>query len=369
MVVSMHKCSVNSPPLLEMKDKIDHLGGLLRSIREAHRLSQQALSKKMYLAQGVVSRFENGGPVSESTFASYVAALEQADGLELDIDEANLLRKQVYDECYSPDRVHFQQKRLTAFHFRFLKEPPNPGYQQAVAVLRSGTYPAYIRDELWFIHAYNQPMLDLFGLTPADLKDNWAMWHVIGNKYLPGSKLAAAHGAEADIYFPRALKFFFEDTAQFFFTAQMKALRNRLWDVSKEYRRWWTSITTFNAPFGHERHPFRHILYRNDQRQERWISMDSEVEKKTIAVTAGPGQYGKYTKMRYVPRDSDTYAKEAIARLTTGEALQQVVFAADFIEDYNDWPEVKPFLAESEPSGGRHPSRTSSLEVPRNAER
>jgi hypothetical protein len=70
--------------------------------------------------------------------------------------------------------------------------------------------------------------------------------------------------------------------------------------------------------------------------------------------------------MRYVPRDSDTYAKEAIARLTTGEALQHVVFAADFIEDYNDWPEVKPFLAESGRSGGSQPSLTRSRDVPRN---
>lgn len=317
-----------------MRDGIDHLGTLMRNIREAHHLTQKQVRSVRGLDKSIVAKFEATGQISVRSFQHYV------EGLGLEEDERQVLLTKFLLHSRDSRDIHYHEKRLGELRFAALQHPPNAqkeAYRRVLAALQKEGNPAYIRDELWFVHAYNQPLLDLLDITHADLlksqmdrANGWVAWHVIGSKYAPGSKLVAIHGNFAELYFPRALKQFFEETAHIFFTAQMKALRNRLWLLSETYQRWWRGISALNIPYGPDPDLQRDILY-----QGKSISMSlSSDEKFTVRLPQGPVTY---TKIVWSPIDTD--AEEVIAKITSAPS-PELIFAATFIPDYNHGSEL-----------------------------
>lgn len=182
-----------------MLDGIEHLGTLCGMIRQARGLAQKDVSKQGGVNRGTIATFEGCGKISWDAFNRYVK------GLGLSWTDRDILQRLFQ----TAEDIAEREQHLRSIRFSLLKNTTNRSCVAAVQALQSESFPCYIRDELQFVHAFNQSILDLFEITNDDLKSTWLAWHVIGTKYLPGSKLAQAHGNLAGGYFPQALKQFF----------------------------------------------------------------------------------------------------------------------------------------------------------------
>lgn len=319
-----------------MLDNIEHLGDLMRRVRDTRDLKQEDISEKGNINTSTISGIESGrqiATVRDTTFMSYL------DGIGLSSSERDLL---LYRFFHPSRHINYHERNLHSFNFATLKDETNNDCNEIITSLETAEYPAYVRDDLWFVHCYNQAILDLFDLQPDDLKDSWAAWHVIGTKYYPGSKLARAHGENASIYFPQAVKQFFEETGPFFFTAQMKALRNRLWGLSKDYQKAWLSTTALATPFKQRKHLKREILYRGVE-----ISMGLS-EGEIFYVDIGEEQDVRYELVKWWPYGAaSSITEQAFDQIAkAAESPQKIHYAADYIQDYNEWPEIKRSLHE-----------------------
>jgi transcriptional regulator with XRE-family HTH domain len=305
-------------------DGIDDLGVLCKNIRESRHLEAKDLARLAGIDAGSISRFERNAHISIDAFSSYL------NGLGLNSNERDIL---LYNLFYPSRKQQLKEsvEKLSRVRFSIIADKKNSVSRSALESLRIAEYPAYIRDEIGFIHAFNQPILDLFGITLADLTGNWAAWHLISTKYIPGSKLALAHGKQAETYFPRALKQFFEVTARYFFTPHMEALRNRLWNLSEDYRLWWSKITEFGVPFKQLRHLQREILYKGT-----WISLGL-IDEDVFEINLGDLYQGNYTRVGWIPRDPQAWE---VMRKIAGPGLKELHLAVDHVQDYNDWDEL-----------------------------
>lgn len=313
---------------MDMKDGINHFGDFIRKIRERQGLSQADLARLASVDRTRVNDLENHGEIGIAL--NTISAIVKALGL--DQNDQKLLRQTLYPGA---QEVAEREWHLSQFRFTTLQDENNPTCRTALDSLRATTYPAFLRDDLLFCYVYNQSLLDFFEITENDLKgSDWTGWHIIGAKYAPGSKVAVAHGWKGEMYFPQVLKYYFEETARFFFTAQMQALRNRLWPLSKAYRDWWSSIIRFDAPFQKLKRLPREILY-----DGQWISMEVS-DGEEFPVELNDGYTLKYRKVVWKPVDSD--AKQVIQKISKSYREQNLYFAADYIkQEYNDWPEVR----------------------------
>jgi ribosome-binding protein aMBF1 (putative translation factor) len=70
------------PDLFKEAEKRRRIGRKLAKARNAKKLSQQSVAKKMATTQSVVSKLERGGDVKVSTLLRYVAAV----GVELRVE-------------------------------------------------------------------------------------------------------------------------------------------------------------------------------------------------------------------------------------------------------------------------------------------
>jgi len=310
---------------LARRDGIDHLGTLCRRIREAHHLSAKEVARTGNLDPGIVSRFELTGRASFISFSRYIT------GLALRPREQELL-----DRCFlAQEAAANRALDLADVRFAAMRDESRAVCRPVLAALAAQRYPAIVQDDLWFIHALNRPLLRMFRLTEAALETGWTTWHVIGANYVPGSPQAELHGSSGGIYFPQIVSRFFEETVPWFFTPQMGALRDRLWNLSPAYRRTWSSITAFSAPYDHVdavrpelagAHPGRDVSL--------GIITDQPFE-----VQVG-GRTVRYTLVRWTPRDSDATA--LLEGLAAEPDAARVYCAADYTEEYNDWPELRP---------------------------
>lgn len=308
----------------KMLDGIYHIGDIIVKLRNQKGWKSADLVHKTNLTRSLISKLENHGIYSEGVLEAVMNALE-----------LNKIRRDILKEhlCYGFKRVQEQERILHAYRFATLEDQKNVQSVALVNNLKNEIYPAYIRDECWFVHAYNKPVLDLFGITDQDLdQSNWLGWNVIATKYHPDSKVLYAHGENAELYFPRALKQYFEKTARYFFTSQMCAIRNRLWVLSEDYREWWDLFTGLQANYKQIQFLHRDIRYDN-----HWLSFGLRDEDFTVEVD---GRRLPYTKVVWEPRDSDaTRVAAKLAQQNTGK----IYFAANYkVESYNDWVKEKP---------------------------
>jgi hypothetical protein len=310
-----------------MKDELTHIGSIVERVRTRKGITRTQARAKYNIDNAVVTRLEKHGLASPDTFNLYLA------GFGLEKEERSLLGT-LYDNCSRyQQKVREHEQRLASYRFAAVRDKAHPQLAELVAALEHVPYPAYIRDELWFIHAINWQLLALFGISEADLTGNWEGWQVIAVKFVEGSHFTRAHGKNAATYFPRSLKEFFVETAEIFFTAQMRALRNRLWELSDQYREWWSAITSLGAPFKQEPD-----LERVIQALGHTLVMDLAVKRETrVCFDTWPGV--PYRLLVWSPRSEE--AVHVVNQLAKDTRAGSIYYAADYIEDYNDWDEVK----------------------------
>lgn len=362
---------------------ISHIGRLFRLVRlgRGGDVRQKDVAIEAQTDPSTLNRFErtgndeapvghrpgSNGPLARRSgyFEDYVNTLRRsringravADPLK-DEDAALLLA--VYALNNTPGKVLKRQHDLAAIELDLLQRARPDNHLrplwQLEQKLRLGGQPAFIADSLWFIHAVNGPLLNLFALHPqrhAAYFRRWEAWHVMGTKFMDYSPIREAHVSYND-YFPPTVDQFYRSICPDLFTSQARALAQRLLSMSNQnglhFGAWWHNSVAFRMAFAPEQ--LRRRLWFQDPAQpggERIIlrAVASTLEACEVPLCAD----GSYTATFWLGVwNGDDPASEAILNnLHAPLAKSAIFYAADYDVQHNfhvnTWPEIGPLPA------------------------
>ena len=238
---------------------VPHLGVLLKRIREARGLSQSDVAHALDVSPSTISRLEETGRSRRNHIVErYVVALQFL------CREGGLIPYPLSDELVQllvqiiigarTDSRNALAADLGSYEFDLIASPNCPRELKSLLLrLRHTRYPAFICDGLWFVHAVNSAMLNLFGVDLlSPVMRQWENWHLIAAELAEGS-LVQANLAYQDTYLPLTLWLYFRATALYLFTAQMRALLWQLHLLSEKsavhFAEWWHSATALTMYF------------------------------------------------------------------------------------------------------------------------
>jgi hypothetical protein len=277
-------------------------------------------------------RFEDGALPETRTFAAYLSALCAGDGASaLTPRQVRLLWRALDDARRARHReVDYAAVRLS-------DSVSGSAYPEIAALLRdcgSDWRPAYVRDELFFVHAINEPVLRLFGVAPtAPGLSRWETWSLLAFPFASPRPVSDAHvGGTLQ---PATVRSFLLQARRLLFTSQAAVLVRRLEAASPSgFGLWWRAATALLLPEsdGVLRSAVLHAgqLLDSTFRQTR-----------TVAVRLASGHVAEYTLGSL---DPDTPVAETAFRDLAEGASREPICAARFDAGrdlhVNDWPEM-----------------------------
>lgn len=361
---------------------ISHIGRLFRLVRlgRGGDVRQKDVALEAQTDPSTLNRFERTGndetpvghrpgssPLARRSgyFEDYVNALRRdhingravADPLK-DEDAALLLA--VYAMNNTPGKVLKRQHDLAAIELDLLQRARPDNHLrplwQLEQKLRLCERPAFIADPLWFIHALNGPLLNLFALHPqrhADYFSRWEAWHVMGSKFTANSPIRDAHVSYND-YFPPTVDQFYRAICPYLFTRQVRGLAQRLISMSNanglRFGTWWHNSVAFRMSFEPEQ--LRRRLWFQDPVQPN----GERIVLRTVAHMLDSCEVplcadGSYTAAFWLAvwSGDDPASEEIIDNLHAPLAKDAIFYATDYDvrHDFhaNTWPEIGPLLA------------------------
>jgi hypothetical protein len=366
---------------------IPHVGVLYRLNREKRRVKAADVINYVkqdhpHVSPSGLTAFEQAFPTNGSTnghaagyrpdparakgsryFDAYVQALQQhrlcgvSVNPPLNADEADALQT-LYAHSHREAQIHGQELELAALDYGNMADAHvPPALQRLTAQLAQEPRPAYITDNLWFIHAMNGAMLNLFSIDPDRHLDRWEAWHSVAAKLLVDSPLFSAHTSVNQAY-PPAIDFFFKETSRHLFTVQVRALLAALHRLSAEngvthFDRWWEQTVTFQLPWAFEdlRREIRYwgALPREQRTEENFeILRVWAAEREDVTVESLCGRPMHYWLGVWdTPPNGDTPGT-SIAELAGYADNREIYFAADYDREHrfhvNTWPPVQAYL-------------------------
>ena len=308
-----------------------HIGALFYTLRESRtvrgttkRLTQQAIADKCNVHKSNISRFEGAGKISDDLFRIYIKVIRES----LEIPDGVIQFLSQLRTVSDPDSIDSNQEALSYVSFEAIT-----GEKQFIDELQREKRPSFIVDQLWFVHAFNAPVLRLFEITPNDLK-RWESWHIIATKYLPDSPVREGHPEKyRHKYFPPACQRFFEQASNpFLFTPTMRTLLWRLQNLSRDFENLWENIVTFIQYYPAEFE--RTINYRADNGS--MFEIDTTLYARELGrVEVVKGRSMQYSQVIWNPKNQE--AETAFEEISKSCARSPVTFASEFIEDYSEW--------------------------------
>lgn len=296
-------------------------------------------------------------------FDTYVQALQQPDlggarvNPPLGDDEAEALQS-IYMHNHRAAQIHEQELELAALDYGNMRGAHvPPALQRMVDRLAEESRPACIMDNLWFVHAMNGPMLNLFGIDPARHLGRWEAWHSLAAKFLVHSPLFKAH-ISINLNYPPAVDFFFKEISRHLFAVQTRALLAELHRLSAEngitlFDRWWEQTVTFQLPWAFEdmRREIRYWggLPHEERTAENYTIIRAWADARhdfTVESLCGrPMHY--WLSLWDTPPNGETPGI-SITELDGYADNRQIYFAADYDVDHNfhvnTWPDVWAYL-------------------------
>lgn len=337
-------------PLSFTTADIPHVGTVCTRIRSGRGLSKTDLATELGVSPSSIARIEqNGSSRRHNLFARYVAALQagQVNGKPL-LAPLNPRQGNLLLELYEASNGHRRARavKLAALSFEDIRSSRRPKpLEELLARLRAAQNPAFISDVLWFTHACNGRMLNLFDAGPDHpFFHRWEGWHVFGGKFTDESPVRDAH-VNPDIYFPPTVDFFFQSTAPCLFTLQMRALLAELHRMSDRnglhFAHWWHSATSFSL------HYDLSLLSRLVCHRGRTLTFQASMPE-FVNVELACGHRATYMYAEFLPATPES--AQGFAELTAPAPPHEVYFAADFDRagcfHVNSWPAVHAELAQ-----------------------
>jgi hypothetical protein len=205
-----------------------------------------------------IYKFEEGTRgLDEIAFERYVEALMLTPR-----QSGTQILRNLYEGSLLKDKI---EVKLELYNFELTTQ--NKNLNTLVKTLGETHFPGFIVDDLWYIHAFNQPIVRLFNLREQHLRHPF-IWHVIATKYWPESPVRKAHKGVEGIYFPHILRQFYKAISPYFFTQQVRQLQNLLCQLSTEFQNHWDGVVRL-APWYEMTGIIRNIWYGADQSQ--WV--------------------------------------------------------------------------------------------------
>lgn len=251
---------------------LPHYGALLQRIRVARGISPADITRICgFEHQTTVDRLEAGRlPRRDTVVERYLAGLGSVEALppELAITERQRdLLHHLYMVQRRPDLAQAEASAAAISTRTILPEYRPAALDPLVRELAQTPYPALIMDDLWFDHAINGTLCNIFdiprtpvsGTTRLRLPDlffeRWEMWHSIGIKIPRASPLRHAYALSDPFFLPLALQGFFEDSrvGPHLFGAPMRRLLARLRQSAEvedyhAFGRAWYQVTAMIVP-------------------------------------------------------------------------------------------------------------------------
>lgn len=264
---------------------LPHLGVLLRRIRITRGVSPADIAHFCgFRHQTTVERIEAGRtPRDPEVLAGYLAALASpalvAPELALTVQQVDQLV--ALARAQTPRNQARAEASLCTLNLHtIMPEARPPALDALVQQMEQTPYPALIMDDLWFDHAINGSLCNIFAIPrhrvpgapqprlPELFHKRWEMWHSVGIKFPQDSPLRAGYALTDSYFLPTVLQAFFEDplTAPHLFGSHMRALLYRLHGAAVRegyggFNRAWHQVTVFLVP-ERARELLRIITYR-----------------------------------------------------------------------------------------------------------
>lgn len=339
-----------NPPPKQFDNDLRHWGEMCERLRSARLVDEITLAYMCEVSPTTIYRtLEENGGMNRTNFEKYISILKDKGRFPLALTE-NQARMIEYYYAHRHSKARIKQDcdlaHINFNHIREAKRKPNECDRLLVKLieeLEKEHRPALIMDSLWFDHAVNGSLLNLFELEPNDdIFKQWYGWHSIGIKAPHNSQVRQKY-PNTDSFLPQTLRYFFEyeHTYPHLFTVQFRYLLSQLHTLSTdedyELQKWWAQIISFNLPYKLRAVP-RKIMC-----QGRTYDFNP-INTRSVVVTVEGGH-----KVRYILSIFDPDSEEAEAIRTQIEDHTLYV-AADFEDKaqqkfhVNDLPEVAAFI-------------------------
>lgn len=334
---------------------LPHLGALLQRIRITRGVSPADIAHFCgFRHQTTVERIEAGRtPRDPTVLAGYLAALSSPALVPSELALTALQAEQLaaLARSQTPRNQARAEAALCTLSLRtILPESRPPALDALVRQMEQTPYPALIMDDLWFDHAINGSLCNIFsvprerapGTLPPRLPElfysRWEMWHSVGIKFPQDSPLRIGYALTDSYFLPTVLQAFFEDpqTAPHLFGGHMRALLNRLRRAAMRegydnFNRAWHQVTAFLVP-ERARELLRIISFRGQ-------SLPFRLTIPAQAPITSPGGFTAHYRLAVWEPDSD-HAREVAERI----ADPTIYYAADHDRHgqfhINSWPEL-----------------------------
>lgn len=347
---------LDQAPTSESETAIPHLGMLLRRIRMARGVSPTEITRYCgFPHQTTVDRLEAGRlPRDTAVIGRYIDALAASElvssELALTPAQASLLMT-LHESQGSRQRIQAAAALYTLSFRTILPEYRPPPLAALVRRMEQMPYPALIMDDLWFDHAINGTLCNIFAIPrvripgqgqlrlPDFFYTRWEMWHSVGIKFPQDSPLRIGYAATDRYFLPAVLQIFFETpwTLPHLFGRHMHSLLARLRQTAQDegYRAFshaWHQVTAFLVP-EHSHELLRIITYQGQSLLFRLTIADH------VPVTDADGYTVNYALAVWEP---DSQQAEAVVQQI---ADPTIYYAADHDQRHqfhiNTWPELQ----------------------------
>ncbi len=252
------------------KHDLPHIGTLCRRIRESRSVRPTDIARWCDVDESTITRnLEERGGIAAKTFKRYIEALQLPGIADPPITEKQAVILWNLYENRSTAKISALENNLSAISFADIRSKRRSILlTEIVTALEKAQGPALIMDDLWFVHAVNGALLNLYTIdSGSEFLYRWEAWHDMAIKFSADSPVRGAH-LYTNAFLAFSLTHFLENGIYpYLFTSQIRYLIRRLITLSEQqnfaFHEWWKLATSFSLPFEDE--PLARLMWYQGQ--------------------------------------------------------------------------------------------------------
>jgi hypothetical protein len=321
-----------------------NVNALCYYLRTSRSISQASMASYCHVKSVDIHKFEKAKQERVSgieIFPKYIEALQSEDMVLTPYQVLTPKQAEIIFDLYgnrSDNAIRILEEELAAIDLRDILPETHPPYTgdngdfgELFADFQEEARPALIRDDLWFDHAINGKLCNLFDIQLQEdgklppFFNAWHGWHSLGIKFDQISPVRKSYEKHDQYFIPAVFQYFFEtrETSRYLFTWQMQQLLREFYNLSgvnkRRFERWLHNALTFSTDYEIMNSIIRTITYKGKQAVFRLTDL-----RKAPATFKG-GYTIRYTLGVWQAQGSDA---EEIIELIQGN--NSIYYAADY---------------------------------------